>query len=199
MYIDMSVGIITIYKSVNCGSYLQAYALGKALEKIGVDGKFIEYKYSDHISAKHKMIKNISLLYLYCFCIRMNFALPIELLFFVSLSSSYSDAMKIFFIAYMTGTVLGVPLGLLSDKVGRKKVAILCSGCRLISAILYASAGSYSALIVAALFAGFYRFSAPNADTFLFESLASCNLKDKYHECLSKMKSVSSFSSPISV
>lgn len=64
MYIDMSVGIITIYKSVNCGSYLQAYALGKALEKIGVDGKFIEYKYSDHISAKHKMIKNIFKMFL---------------------------------------------------------------------------------------------------------------------------------------
>lgn len=155
---------------------------------------FIYENFISGLKSTDKMIKNISLLYLYCFCIRMNFALPIELLFFVSLSSSYSDAMKIFFIAYMTGTVLGVPLGLLSDKVGRKKVAILCSGCRLISAILYASAGSYSALIVAALFAGFYRFSAPNADTFLFESLASCNLKDKYHECLSKMKSVSSFS-----
>lgn len=155
---------------------------------------FIYENFISGLKSPNKMIKNVSLLYLYCFFIRMNFALPIELLFFVSLSNSYADAMKIFFIAYMTGTILGVPLGLLSDKIGRKKVAMLCSCCRLISAILYASAGTYSALIIAALFSGFYRFSSPNADTFLFESLASCNLKDKYHECLSKMKSVSSFS-----
>lgn len=155
---------------------------------------FVNENFISGLKSKNKMTRNVSLLYLYSFFIRMNFALPIELLFFASLSNSYSDAMKIFFIAHMTGTILGVPLGLLSDKVGRKKVAILCSFCRLLAAILYASAGSYSALIVAALFSGFYRFSAPNADTFLFESLASNNQVDKYHDCLSKMKSVSSFS-----
>lgn len=55
----MAVGIITIYKSVNCGSYLQAYALAKALEKLEMEGKFIEYKFSDHVSAKPQMLKSI--------------------------------------------------------------------------------------------------------------------------------------------
>ena len=163
------------------------------INKLKKINQFINENFILGLKSQDFMMKNISLLYLYCFFIRMNFALPIELLFFVSLSASYSDAMKIFFIAYMTGTILGVPLGLLSDKFGRKKVAMLCSFCRLIAAILYASAGTYSALVVAAIFAGFYRFSSPNADTFLYESLASRNLTEKYHECISKMKSVSSF------
>ena len=91
---------------------------------------FINENFILGLNSENLMTRNVSLLYLYSFFIRMNFALPIELLFFASLSDSYSDAMKIFFIAYITGTILGVPLGLLSDKVGRKKVAMLCSFCK---------------------------------------------------------------------
>ncbi len=146
------------------------------------------------LKSTNKMEKNVSLLYLYIFFIRMNIALPVEILFFASLSDSYADAMKIFFIVYITATLLGVPLGLLSDKYGRKKIAMLCAFCRLMAAILYAVASSYSFLVIGAVFSAFYRFSSPTADTCLYETLSADNKLDKYHDCLSKMKSVASFS-----
>lgn len=155
---------------------------------------FINENFIFGLKSKNKMEKNISLLYLFVLFIRMNFALPIELLFFAALSGSYSGATTIIFIAYITGTILGVPLGLLSDKIGRKKVAILCSFFRLASFVLYALANSYSFLIIGAFCSGFYRFTHPNSDTFLYESLASLNQTEKYHKAISKLKSVSSFS-----
>ena len=146
------------------------------------------------LKSQNKTEKSISLLYLYCFFIRLNIALPIEILFFASLADSYASAMKIFFIVFMTATILGVPLGMLSDKYGRKKIAVLCAFFTLISAFLYAIAPSYPYLVVGAFFGAFYRFSFPNADTYLYEILSADNRLDQYHECLSKMKSVSSFS-----
>ena len=155
---------------------------------------FIYKNFISGIKSKNKMRKNVSVLYLFSFFIRMNFSLPIELLFFVSLSDSYTKAMSVIFIAHMTSTCLGVPLGLLSDKIGRKKVAVLCSFFRLSSFIIYALAPCYEFLILGALCSGFYRFSSVNADTLLYESLASMRLKNKYHKAISKLKSVSSFS-----
>lgn len=156
--------------------------------------RFINKNFISGLKSKNKMRKNVSLLYLFSFFIRMNLALPIELLFFISLSDSYAKAMSVVFVAHMTSTCLGVPLGLLSDKIGRKKIAVLCSFFRLASFIIYAIAPCYEFLILGALFAGFYRFSSVNADTLLYESLASMRLKNKYHKAISKLKSVSSFS-----
>ena len=155
---------------------------------------FIHKNFISGLKSKNKMRKNVFVLYLFSFFIRMNLSLPIELLFFVSLSGSYAKAMSIIFIAHMTSTCLGVPLGLLSDKIGRKKVAVLCSFFRLFSFILYALAPCYEILILGAFCSGFYRFSSVNADTLLYESLASMRLQNKYHKAISKLKSVSSFS-----
>ncbi len=45
----MKVGIITVYKSENCGSYLQAWALKSSLEKMGCSVYFVPYKTSDNV------------------------------------------------------------------------------------------------------------------------------------------------------
>ena len=155
---------------------------------------FITDNFICGLHSSDKMVKNVSLFYLFYLLIRMNFALPIEFLFFLSLSGSNADAAGIVFLVYMTGTLLSVPLGILSDKIGRKKVMLLCSFSRLFSACLYAFAPSYSFLVFGALFAGVYRFTYPNVDSFLYESLVVSNQEEKYHECLSKLKSVAAFS-----
>lgn len=38
----MKLGIVTVYQSYNCGSFLQAYALQKALTELGADASFVK-------------------------------------------------------------------------------------------------------------------------------------------------------------
>ncbi len=63
----MKIGIVTVYNSYNCGSYLQAYALKKTLEKMGHQVVFVKrdvYKtnklpYRMMLSAKRMLRGNI--------------------------------------------------------------------------------------------------------------------------------------------
>lgn len=51
----MKVCIITVYDSVNCGSYLQALILGKKCNQLGYDVYYLkrEYKYKLHLKINH--------------------------------------------------------------------------------------------------------------------------------------------------
>ena len=40
----MKIGIVTVYKTENCGSYLQAWALKRVLERLGHDVCFVRYR-----------------------------------------------------------------------------------------------------------------------------------------------------------
>ena len=44
----MKCGIITVYQSENCGSFLQAYALMNAIESLGYDAYFPAHSFYDH-------------------------------------------------------------------------------------------------------------------------------------------------------
>lgn len=142
---------------------------------------------------KNLLKRNVPLIYLYEFFRRMDFAVPVLILYFEELTGSYMRGMSIFSIAYLTGAFLGIPLGVLSDKIGRKRVAMLCSFCRFLSYFFYAVAGNYFFLVVGGILAGFNRFSAPNIDTLLYETSEALGEKDVYHEALSKAKSIGAF------
>lgn len=54
----MKCGIVTVYNSENCGSYLQGYAMAKFLQKNGHEAVFIRQNFSDHsASRKNFLIK----------------------------------------------------------------------------------------------------------------------------------------------
>lgn len=54
----MKCGIVTVYNSENCGSYLQAYALSRFLKKNGHEAVFIRQNFSDHsASRKNYLLK----------------------------------------------------------------------------------------------------------------------------------------------
>ena len=62
----MKVGIVTVYDSNNFGSYLQAYALKKVIEKLGHNVYFIKFRTEKEakkvfFTGKIKLLKYITL------------------------------------------------------------------------------------------------------------------------------------------
>ncbi len=59
----MKCGIVTVYNSENCGSFLQAYALSRALQKLGHESVFIRQQFGGHSASKRnfliKLIKTV--------------------------------------------------------------------------------------------------------------------------------------------
>ena len=48
----MKCGIVTVYNSENCGSFLQAFALARAINKQGHDVVFMRQNFSDHSASR---------------------------------------------------------------------------------------------------------------------------------------------------
>ena len=55
----MKCGIVTVYNSENCGSFLQAFALSKAIEKTGHEAVFVRQNFSDHSASRKNYLKLI--------------------------------------------------------------------------------------------------------------------------------------------
>lgn len=55
----MKCGIVTVYNSMNCGSYLQAYALASALEENGHEAVFVQHGFSDHSISRRNHVKSL--------------------------------------------------------------------------------------------------------------------------------------------
>ncbi len=53
----MKYGIVTVYHSQNCGSYLQAYALASAIKNFGHDAVIIKHSFNDHADSKSNVLK----------------------------------------------------------------------------------------------------------------------------------------------
>lgn len=153
---------------------------------------FFKNFFTTHFKTKNGLERNIPLMYVYNLFWKMQFSGPIEAIFFASITGSYTKAMSLYAITYMMGTILGLPLGVLSDRFGRKKIGILCALARLIAAVLYATAGSYSVLIIGSLFYGVYKaLAGPNSDALIYESLQDLNRSYTYHQVISQCKSLS--------
>ena len=59
----MKCGIVTVYNSENCGSYLQGYAMAKFLQKNGHEAVFIRQNFGDHSASRKnyftKLVKTV--------------------------------------------------------------------------------------------------------------------------------------------
>lgn len=55
----MKCGIVTVYNSENCGSYLQAYALSKVLKNNGHSASVILQNFSDHSASRRNYFKKL--------------------------------------------------------------------------------------------------------------------------------------------
>lgn len=64
----------------------------------------------------HPISKNISLLYCFRFFQKTVFSLPIQIIYFASITHSYALAMGLYSISHLTTVLLELPTGCLSDK-----------------------------------------------------------------------------------
>ena len=55
----MKCGIVTVYNSENCGSYLQGYAMAKFLQKNGHEAVFIRQNFSDHSASPRNYLTKL--------------------------------------------------------------------------------------------------------------------------------------------
>ncbi len=138
------------------------------------------------------MNRNIRLMYIYNLLLKMQFSLPIEAIYFAAVAGDFTLGMSVFAISYMTGSILSLPMGILSDIFGRKKITILCTFSRVMTAILFAIAPSYIYLVCGALFYGVYRaLVSANNDALLYESAIRAGRKEDAHQILSGYRSMS--------
>lgn len=56
----MKCGIVTVYNSENCGSYLQAYALSKTLKNNGHESAFVLLKFKEHSITRKNYLKRLA-------------------------------------------------------------------------------------------------------------------------------------------
>ena len=56
----MKCGIVTVYNSENCGSFLQGYAMMRFLQKNGHEAVLIRQNFSDHSASTRKYLENIT-------------------------------------------------------------------------------------------------------------------------------------------
>ncbi len=106
---------------------------------------------------------------------------PIAILYFVSITHSYTAAASLFSAAYITQVLLEVPTGVLSDKYGRVRTITFGAVCYFVSLVLYVVGGGYAMLFVGALLEGAMRaFYSGNNQSLLFESGLQDG-QDRYH------------------
>ena len=68
------VAICTLYDSINCGTFLQAWSLKKNLERMDCDVFFVELKNNNSSISKKNKVNNCYFIFL-IFCVNLDFSL----------------------------------------------------------------------------------------------------------------------------
>lgn len=135
--------------------------------------------------------RNIKIISIFNFLTDFRFFAPIVILYFQKVTGSFSLAMSIFSIIFISSAVFEIPTGILSDNIGRKKTIILGAVVTLTALLFYALGLNYWILIVGALFEGLGRsFYSGNNEALLYDTLAETNQESEYHIYLGKTSSL---------
>lgn len=110
--------------------------------------------------------------------------------YFERITGSYAAAMLMFSIAGITKTLLEVPTGIFSDKIGRRKTMILATGLFCLTGILWASGGTFES--VALLAVGSFLFGVSDAflsgtdEALMYETMEELGRSDEFDILYSK-------------
>lgn len=126
-------------------------------------------------------------MYAYAFINRFVFAFPIKTLFFLEVTGSFMLAMSIFAVQEWSGVLFEIPTGCLSDRWGRRKVAIIGAAARLACFALYAFAPGYAMLFAGAVCYGLSEaLASGNNEAILYDSLKEHNQEHLYHSVFAR-------------
>jgi MFS family permease len=126
-------------------------------------------------------LRNIRLLNTFNFCSDFRIYAPIAVVYFAHVTGSYALAVLLFSIAKISSTILEVPTGLISDRVGRRLTIIAGQAASILSVGCYAFGGDFRALAAGAAFEGlaFSCFSGNN-EALLYDTLKEEGRHDQY-------------------
>ena len=125
--------------------------------------------------------RQVRLLALFRFCNALRFGGAFLLLYAAGISGSYSLAMSVLSVPSLAQLVTDIPLGFLSDRVGRRPTLILGALVSLAYTIMYAASHTYTVLVVAAALEGLARslFSGTGA-ALLYDTLVEEDAAGEY-------------------
>ncbi|HEV2412843.1 MAG TPA: MFS transporter [Candidatus Saccharimonadales bacterium] len=125
--------------------------------------------------------RNTNLLRFYNFFYEFRPYGAIAVIYFAHVTHSYALGLAVFSISAVSNSILQLPTGFLSDRIGRKKTVILGSIASVIALSLYASAHSFPILLLGALFNGLAGASiSGNNDALLYDTLKSADREDEF-------------------
>lgn len=131
--------------------------------------------------------RNIQLLSWFNFLLDLRFYSPVAIIYFSAVTGSFALGMSIFSVVMLSSALFEVPTGILSDFIGRKRTLVWGALASLVSVLLYASASTYSFLLVGAVIEGLARsLYSGNNESLLMDTLAETKNEDAYAENLGK-------------
>lgn len=137
--------------------------------------------------------RNIKLFYFYnCFS-WMIFSYPIMVLYFNQIVDSYVLAMSLFAVQTLTRACTEIPIGLVSDKVGRKKIMVFGIFAWLFSFVLYTLANNYSFLFVGSVLYGMGYAARGSNDALLYDTMRQLKRKKEFYDVFGRGKAYLQF------
>lgn len=128
------------------------------------------------------MLRNVRLLYIHNFLTDFAPQWPFLVIYFTNIAGSYTTAMCVVALEVLASALFDIPMGIFSDRAGRRLTMALGSLCSALGLTCYAWASEVNALYVGAILTGLSQclFSGNN-NALLFESLQSEGLEQQYH------------------
>ncbi len=139
---------------------------------------------------RHDVSRNIPLLAWFNFLLDFRLYAPVMVIYFEQITGSYLLAMSILSLIMLSSALLEVPTGIFSDRIGRRRTVIFGAFASLASVTCYAIGGTYSVLVIGAIFEGLGRslFSGNN-DALLHDTLAESGQQGDYQTYLGRVSS----------
>ncbi len=136
-------------------------------------------------------MRNIRLLYIHNFLTDFRVQEAFLVIYFAQVSGSYASAMAVLSIATLTGALMDIPTGVLSDKYGRRFTLMLGSICCTLGLVCYAMAHGVTLLFFGGFLCGLSKcmFSGNN-NALLYESLKEHDRSGEYHHYLGRTSSM---------
>jgi hypothetical protein len=135
--------------------------------------------------------RNIRLLALFNFCLDFRLYGPVAILYFTQVAGSFALAMGVFSVAMLASSLLEVPTGILSDRMGRKLTVVCGAVCSVLSIVCYALGGSVAMLFLGAIFEGTARaFWSGNNDALLYDTLVELGEEAAYTDYAGRTSSM---------
>jgi MFS family permease len=128
------------------------------------------------------MIRNIRILYIHNFLVDFRIQDAFRPIYFAQITGSYTLAMAVFSVQWITSALADIPTGVLSDKMGRKFTIVLASVCSTIGITTSAFSTHSAGLFLGSIFFGLSEclFNGNN-NALLYESLKSSGQEGRFH------------------